>query len=208
MDILTQLSSQANDRSANYKVASLCLEDKTLISKIVEGLGSSNNKIVIDCAEVLTEIAKEKPTWIAPYGPALPTLLNNKNNRARWEAMHCLALIAEHSPNILKPMIAQLTKIIDNDESLIVRDYAIDALGNYARTGKDAAQIAFPILEHAMKVWEGRHAKQALIGLQNILITLPEKKAKIQKIAEENLAHEKGAVRTTAKKLLRLLEKM
>jgi hypothetical protein len=184
------------------------LEDKSLILKIIDGLGSSNNKIVIDCAEVLTEIAKEKPTWVAPYGPALPTLLSNKNNRARWEAMHCLALIAEHSPNTIKPMIAQLTKIIACDKSKIVRDYAVDALGYYARTGKEAAQITFPIMEHAMKVWEGRHAKQALNGLQNILITLPAKKAKIQKIAEANLAHEKGAVRTTAKKLLRLLEKM
>ncbi len=208
MDIYEKLSSQANDRSGNHNVASLCLKDQSHISKIVDGLKSNDNKIVIDCVEVLTEVAKEQPTWVAPYGQSLPKLLNNKNNRARWETMHCISLIAEHTPNIVKPMLAQLKKIIDRDESIIVRDYAIDIVGNYAKTGKDAAQIAFPILEHATMVWEQRHAKQAIEGLQNVLVVLPEKKAKIQKIAKENLAHEKGAVRTTAKRLIRLIEKM
>jgi hypothetical protein len=208
MEIYTKLSSQANDRSGNYKVASLCLEDKSLISKIAAGLGSGNNKIVIDCAEVLTEVAKEKPAWIASYGESLPVILNNKNNRARWEAMHCLSLIAEHSPNTVRPIIPQLVKIIDHDESLIVRDYAVDTIGNYAKTSKEAAQIAFPILVNAKAVWERRHAKQVLNGLLNVLEVLPENRVKIKEIAEENLTHEKGAVRTTAKKLIRLIEKM
>jgi hypothetical protein len=208
MEIYAKLSSQANDRSGNYKVASLCLKDKSLISKIVDGLGSNDNKIVIDCAEVLTEVAKEKPTWVAPYGESLPVILNNKNNRARWEAMHCLSLIAEQSPNSVRPIIPQLVKFIENDESLIVRDYAIETIGNYAKTSKDAAQIAFPILVHAITIWERRHAKQVLNGLQNVLELLPENRVKIKEIAEEDLAHEKGAVRTIAKKLIRLIEKM
>ncbi len=66
--------------------------------------------------------------------------------------MHCISLIAEHSPNIVKPILVQLKKIIDSDESIIVRDYAIDTVGNYAKTGKDAAQIAFPILEHSTMI--------------------------------------------------------
>ncbi len=81
MDIYEKLSSQVNGRSGNHNVASLCLKDQSLISKIFDGLESNDNKIVIDCVEVLTEVAKEQPTWVAPYGQSLPKLLNNKNNR-------------------------------------------------------------------------------------------------------------------------------
>lgn len=156
---------------------------------------------------MLTEIAKEKPAWVAPYGQLLPEILNNKNSRARWEAMHCLALIAEYTPDTIQPMIARLTEIIENDESVIVRDYVVDAVGNYAKTSEDTARVAYPILEHATHVWEGRHAKQALNGLRKVLAVLPEKRGEIHKIAEENLDHEKGPARATAKKMLRLGER-
>ena len=204
MEILNQLSSQIGDKSGNYKVAAQCLEDKSLIQEIVGGLGNSDNKIVIDCAEALTEIAKEEPAWIVPYGHLLPKILGNKNNRARWEAMHCLALTAEYIPDVIEPMLDQLMEIIEEDKSVIVRDYAIDAVGNYAKTSAKAAQMAYPILERAARVWEGRHGKQALNGLYNVAKIMPEKKAQMQKIAEENLDHKKGTVRKAAKKLLRL----
>ncbi|MBN1876043.1 MAG: hypothetical protein JXA33_17600 [Anaerolineae bacterium] len=207
MTILKQLSSQSGNRNANREVASQCLENKSLIQEIISGLKSNDNKIVVDCTEVFTEIAKEQPTWIAPYGHLLPEILDNKNNRARWEAMHCLALIAEYTPSVIEPIIHQLIVIIEEDESVIVRDYAIDAVGNYAKTSEKAAQAAYPILERATRIWEGRHAKQALNGLCNVVTILPEKKESIRVIVNENLDHEKGTARKSAKKLLRLIEK-
>ena len=208
MEILRQLSSQVGDSNGNYQVASECLKDKLLIQEIVAGLKNNDNKIVIDCIEVLTEIAKEQPTWVVPYGQLLPEILGNKNNRARWEAMHCLALIAEYTPPVIKLMIDQLETIVEEDKSVIVRDYAVDTIGNYAKTSEGAAQTAYPILERAAKVWEGRHAKQALNGLSNVVTVLPEKKEQIREIAEENLDHQKGTVKSSAQKLLRLIEKM
>jgi hypothetical protein len=199
--LLNQLSSQIGDSSANYEVASRCLEDKTLIEGIIKGLGNNDNKIVIDCAEVLTEIAKEQPMWIAPYGHLLPEILNNKNNRARWEAMHCLALVSEYVPEVIEAFLDQLMEIIEKDKSVIVRDYAIDAVGNYAKTGEAASEKAYPILERSSRVWEGRHAKQALNGLSNVVEVLPGKKGEVQVIAEDNLDHKKGVVRKIAKKL-------
>ncbi len=207
MKILTQLSSQIGDRSGNHQATAQCLENKSLIQEIVAGLENSDNKIVIDCAEVLTEIAKEEPTWIAPYSHLLPEILGNKNNRARWEAMHALALTAEYVPEVIEPILEQLMEIIEGDKSVIVRDYAIDAVGNYAKTSVEAAQKAYPILERASRVWEGRHGKQALNGLYNAAELMPEKKAQMQKIAGENLEHKKGTVRKAAKRLLRLVEK-
>ena len=208
MGILTHLASQTTDTAANYQVAAQCLQDEALVQEIAAGLGHADNKIVIDCAEVLTEVAKEKPTWVSPYGHLLPAVLDNKNNRARWEAMHCLALIAEYVPDVIRPLIGRLDQIILEDKSVIVRDYAIDAVGNYAQTSPEAALAAYPILERATSVWERRHAKQALNGLAHVVTMVPEKQAPVQQIAEQNLNHAKGTARQAAKKLLRLTEKM
>ncbi|MCB8967448.1 MAG: hypothetical protein R3E31_12065 [Chloroflexota bacterium] len=199
--LLNQLSSQTGNSRANYEVAAQCLQDKTLLAGIIEGTVNRDNDIVIDCAEVLTEIAKVQPVWIAPYGHLLPGLLNNKNNRARWEAMHCFALIAEYIPEIIEPMLDKLMEIVEKDKSVIVRDYAVDTVGNYSKTSETAAEKAYPILERSAQVWEGRHAKQALEGLGNVAAILPGKKREVQRIAEENLEHKKGVVRKIAKKL-------
>lgn len=208
MDILEQLVSQSGDRRANHTVAAQCLEDQTLIPAIVAGLQSSDNKIAVDCTEVLTEVAKQQPAYVAPYAHLLPAMLDNRNNRARWEAMHCLALIAELTPPVIAPLLDRLLSIIEMDKSVIVRDYAVDTLGNYAKTGVVAAQAAYPILERAAQVWDAKHAKRALNGLFHVAQLVPEKLIPVQTLAEENLSHSKGTVRKVAKQILRELEKM
>jgi hypothetical protein len=206
MDILNRLSSQAGDRSGNHKVAAQCLEDQTLITEIIAGLEDKDNKIVVDCAEVLTEVAKLQPGWVVPYGHLFPRLLNNKNNRARWEGMHCLALIAEWIPEVILPILNQLNQIIVSDKSVIVRDYAIDTIGSYAKASEEAARTAFPLLERSLKIWEGKHAQHALEGLCNVVAAMPELKPQVQAIALEYANHNRGTVKKSARKLLRLVK--
>lgn len=208
MDILEQLSSQLNDRKGNINVAAMCLKEEKLLLDISKGLNSENNKIVIDCAEVLTEVAKERPIIVSPYANLLPQILTNKNNRARWEAMHCIALITENAPGIIPQILPKIQEIITTDKSVIVRDYAIDTLGNFAKTGEDAARKAYPLLKNAVKIWDGRHAKHALNGLINVLESLNETKAEIAKIAKLNMEHPKGPARKSANKLLKIINKM
>ncbi|MBI9044989.1 MAG: hypothetical protein JEZ06_10915 [Anaerolineaceae bacterium] len=207
MKLIDQLSSEIKDKNGNYNVAALCLENKTLLAEIAEGLMDEHNKIVIDCAEVFTEVAKDNPEWVIPYADQLPQILNNKNNRARWEAMHCLALIASHTPQTIQPILDQLVEIIDKDKSVIVRDYAIDTIGNFAKTSIEAAQSSYPLLADSLLVWEGRHAKQVISGFINIAELLPEKKEKMRATAQEYLSHKKGVIRKLAKKLLQKTEK-
>jgi hypothetical protein len=201
------LSSQCGDRSGNKRVAAQCLSDPSLIPDIVLGLENENNKIVIDCAEVLTEAALEQPALVVPHGHHLPPLLENKNNRARWEGMHALALIAGQRPDVIEPMLDRLVEIIEGDKSVIVRDYAIDAIGAYGGTGVEAAVKAFPALERSLAVWEGRHARHALDGLGKLVHVYPEKTEAIRQIASGYIDHKSGTIKKAAKSLLKLIDR-
>lgn len=53
-----------------------------------------------------------------------------------------------------------------NDASVIRRDYAVDALANYAATNQGAAESTYPLLKEALTVWNGKQAGHALRGWQ------------------------------------------
>jgi hypothetical protein len=183
MNLPAVLSSQSGERRGNYAVAARCVEDPSLIPQIAAGLDQTDNRIVIDCAEVLTEIARVNPSLVSPFGDQLPKLLKSKNNRARWEGMHCLAFIAKLVPEVVRPLLGDFDEIIRTNESIIVRDYAIDGIGNYAQSSMDAARLAMPILVGSLKVWDGRHAGHALTGLTYVAQLLPETRPHLSKIA-------------------------
>jgi hypothetical protein len=80
MSILSQLSSQVEDRSeySNRKVVIQCLDDPNLLAEIAEGLNGTNAALVGDCAEVMTQVAEQHPEWVAPYTVALSALFKHK----------------------------------------------------------------------------------------------------------------------------------
>jgi hypothetical protein len=204
MNLLAGLSSQTGDRRGNYTVAALCVKDPSLIPQIVAGLDQTDNKIVIDCAEVLTEIAKVNPALVAPFGKHVPKILANKNNRARWEGMHSLAYIANLVPDVVQPLLGDLDEAIRTNDSIIVRDYAIDVIGNYAQSSMGAARLAMPLLEGSLKVWDGRHAGHALTGLTYVAQLLPETRSHLSEIAQEYMNHPSGVIQKAARKLLKI----
>jgi hypothetical protein len=63
MQIIERLSSQVGDRTAqsNMRVAVECVQNPDYLKEIETGLLSSDVKLIGDCAEVFTEVAKEKP---------------------------------------------------------------------------------------------------------------------------------------------------
>ncbi len=208
MNIVTQLSSQIGDRTeaANRRVAEQCLADPTLLADIADGLLSRDDKLQGDCAEVLTKTAAAKPELVVPYVMNLVRLLSHKTTRVRWEAMHALALIAEFVPDIVESRLAQLANMIQTDKSTIVRDHAVDAVGNYAKTGRQAAEKAFPILNGALRAWGGKHAARALNGLGIVAEVLPDYRNEVYGIAGQYLGHKRGVVAKAAKSLLKRLE--
>jgi HEAT repeat protein len=179
-----------------------------LLTEIAGALQNKDAALVGDCAEVLTKVAEEHPDWVAPYAESLAALLDHKKTRVRWEAMHALALIATLAPELMASLLPQLGQIIRSDSSVIVRDGAVDAVGNYAGTGPAAAEAAYPILKEALTAWEGKQTARALNGLSKMVVVLPELAGEIRSLGQQYLDHRRGVVRQAAKALLRTIEKI
>ncbi len=208
MSILEQLSSQVGDRTehSNLDVAEQCLLEPRLIPEIAEGLTRQDPALVGDCAEVLTKIAEENPQLVAPHAQALAALLTHTNTRVRWEAMHALAAMAPLIPEVLAGRLPQLAELLDHDPSVIVRDYAIDAVGTYAQTSTSAALAAYPILVKSLTLAEGKHAAHALNGLRQAAAAAPTLREEIMAMGLRYRDHERGVIRKAARALLKALE--
>jgi hypothetical protein len=205
MSILDQLSSQVGDRTekSNRKVVAQCLTRPALLAEIADGLASKDAALIGDCAEVLTEVAKEKPELAAPHAKTLAALLTHKTTRVRWEAMHALALMATAVPKVIASLLPRLREMIHNDASVIVRDHAVDAVSNYAKTSKKAAQAAHPILLEASSLWNGKQAGHALNGLANVTLAAPNLADELHAVGIRFQNDKRGVVRKAAKALIK-----
>jgi hypothetical protein len=209
MDIISVLASQQkiNSNLPNKQAASLCMENPELLKDIAGNLASKDKKLAGDCAEVFTETALLKPELIAEYGELLIPLLSHKETRVRWESMHSLALIAGLKPELILSIIPILNEIIIYDKSVIVRDYAVDAVSAMGGKGRDYAGQALKFLISVLEHTGDRHAGKVLNGLINIYLYLPAMKSDIMKIAGEFKESPKGVVKKAAVKLEKMLNK-
>ncbi len=205
MSILKKLSSQTGDRTeySNRKAVLECLDDPELIAEIVEGLASADAALVGDCAEVLTKVAEHKPEWAAPYAETAAALLSHKATRVRWEAMHLLALTVKQAREVLDAHLSQVAERLRNDASVIVRDYAADALADYAALGKEEAERVYHYLTEALTLWNGKQAGHALIGLANVAAKVPALHGDLRAVAEAFGRSDRAVVRKAAKALLK-----
>jgi hypothetical protein len=207
MSITSQLSTQTGDRTeaSNRKVTGMCLENPDLVDEIAVGLKSRDAGMLGDCAEVMTLVAQVEPDVVAPYAKLLPPLLTHKKARVRWEAMHALGLIAHQVPKEIEKILPRLDELIHSDSSVIVRDWAVQTVGNYAGTGKKAAGKALPILINSIPVREYRHAHHALKGLKEVARLIPESRIELEKIGMEFMESKRGVLKKAAKDLLRAI---
>jgi hypothetical protein len=208
MSILDQLSSRVGDKTegSDRAVAEQCLSDASLLPQIADGLRSGDRMLAGDCAEVLTIVAEANPALVSPFAGALCALLGHEYTRARWEAVHALALVARRVPETIHSNLPTLASMIRTDKSTIVRDYAVDAIANYASIGPQQAEESYLVLLEAVVLWEGKHAHHALPGLAHVASSHPEHLKEIRRVAEDKLDHPKGVVQKAARKLLRSLE--
>lgn len=205
MSIIEQLSSKTGDKTevSNIKVAVQCVENPALLSIISKSLTDRDDKLAADCAEVFTKVAGERPTLVVPYVGDLLKLLSHKHTKARWEAIHALALIAEYAKEEVKQVLPLVLNIIHSDKSTIARDYAVDMVANYAKCGKEEAEVAFSILKEALYLWEGKHAGHALGGLTNAAEFLTGHRDELLQIGHDFSTSSKGVVVKAAKKLIK-----
>jgi hypothetical protein len=207
-NILQQLSSRVHDRTAksNLKAAARCLKEPALLDEIARGLQDQDAALVGDCAEVLTEVAGQKPDLAARYAANLVPLVNHATTRVRWEAMHALALVATRDPRVIASLLPRLDEIIRLDGSVIARDYAVDAVGNYAGTNMQAARAAYPLLMDALTVYNGRQAGHALAGLAKAVAADPGLGDELGPVWERFEDSTSGVVRKAARALMKAMK--
>ena len=204
MSILERLSSVAGDPSeaSNKAVAREALERPEILDEVAAGLEWDDRKLVGDCAEVFTEVAKENPALVAPYADRIAPLISHKDTRVRWESTHALALAASLVPEQIAPLVPDLVAKTERDKSVIVRDCAVLALGEYGRSGPEAAREVFPHLLRALEIWEGKHAKLVLEAMSKLMEVEPELEVEVRAAAQGCLDHHRANVRRLAQKLV------
>ena len=125
-------------------------------------------------------------------------LISHKDTRVRWESTHALALVASLVPEQVAPLLPDLVARIERDKSVIVRDYAVQALGEYGRSGPEAAREVLPHLLRALDVWDGKHARLALEAISKLLEVEPGLRAEVRAAAQGCLNHQRVSVRQLA----------
>lgn len=205
MEIINQLSSQIGDKTAesNKNVAKKCIENPKLLDEIITCFDSKDKKLLGDSIEVFTMVSDTNPELILTYSSKIVPLLKSKETRIRWEAVHSLANISSYIPETVLSILPLLQELIQNDKSIIVRDYSIDAIANLAKVDEYYSEKAFELLKQSLEIWGERHGKQALQGLYFVLDFHPNLKNEIINLSEPYLGAKKKTVAKTAKNVIK-----
>jgi hypothetical protein len=207
-NITDKLSSQVGDKTqeSNVKVAEECEKNPSLLEQIVKALKSSDSKLAGDAAEVLTKVAEKAPELVAKYSKQLFEQIDHKTTRVRYEVMHSISLIAALVPREFEKVYHRIEAIMKSDKSIIVRDYATDAIGKYASAGKKEAQKAYSTLKDNLHTWQERHASRVMEGLMIVYNSWPDSKKELQLIATQYAQSTKATIKKTAAKLAKLMK--
>jgi hypothetical protein len=203
--ILKQLSSASGDKTekSNRMVAEKCIKQPGLLGYIASGFENKDKKVQSDCIEVFTFVSEIDSLLIVPFAEKIIPLLASKESKSRWEAVHTFSYIADKVPQLIFSILSDFQELIEKDKSTIVRDYAIQTIANYAKTGKEAAEKAFKILKSALDLWEEKHAKLVFIGFGYILDNLPSCKSEVARLAEPYVFAQKKVAAKEASTLLK-----
>jgi hypothetical protein len=205
MGLLDQLASAVGVKSQepNSQAAEKCLKRPALLEEIAQGLEGKNARLAGDCAEVMTKVAERDPGLVVPFAGRLLPMLEHKNGRVRWESAHALGLTAALVPDLVARALPRLARFIREDESVIVRDYLIDAVSAWGATGHAPAVKSLPVLLDALDEWKAKHAARILGALAPITRAAPELTPRARDLAQGFADHERTGVRKAAKAMLK-----
>jgi hypothetical protein len=131
MSILNKLATALDrrDEVPNQELAAQIVagNDKAAIHELIDNLSNKDKGIQSDCIKVLYEAGAEKPALIAPYTKVFLKLLDSKNNRLQWGAMHALNAIASAKPDDIYEALPQIASGADKG-SVIARDHYVAIL--------------------------------------------------------------------------------
>ena len=203
MNLINQLSTslKTKNEAPNRRAADVILKNPQRVNEIIGGISEAAPALLGDCIEVLTLVAEQQPELITPYADVIIPFLQHQKTRVRWETIHCLAYLAESIPGKIKNILPVIEDLIRQDESTIVRDYAVTTLGNYGKTSFQAANKVFPILKMAINIREGKHAKLVLEAFVKMSVFLDSERDYLNRISEVYLADHRSPVKKGAKQI-------
>ena len=131
MAIIDELAHSLNrrDEVPNQLLAKKIADkkDKNAVKELIALLSHKSKDIRFDVIKVLYEIGEQQPSLITAYAKHFIALLDDKDNRNIWGAMHALDSITPEDPKLI---YSHLSKIMDIAEkgSVITRDHTVGIL--------------------------------------------------------------------------------
>ncbi len=150
MSVLQQLASARGVRGdgPNKALAERLARsgDREAVALLASHLGGRDRRIASDCIKVLYELGEKRPDLLAPHRDLFLSLLQSRNNRMIWGAMHALACIAQVDPASLVPSCATIAAAMDAG-SVITRDHGMRVLAACAALPSHRRTVVPLILE-------------------------------------------------------------
>jgi hypothetical protein len=172
------------------------------VKELVEHLTNKDKGIQSDCIKTLYEIGVRKPALIAPYIKDFLQLLEGKNNRLQWGAMHALDAIASEVPAEIYKVLPRIAAGADKG-SVITRDHYVGILVklmSLSRYADDAFQLLNEVLQTSP-------TNQLPMYAENAVGAVPKQhKARFSQTLQSRLAEvEKESKRKRVEKIIKKL---
>jgi len=206
MSIVDQLASRQGVLGAepNKAVARRCLDDPRLLAELRPHLQSKDRRLQGDVAEVFTEVARLRPDLVVPYADDLLALLITRNNRALWEMLAGLAIIAGQVADKVYAYRERLLPLAKTS-SVIVVDGAIRTLAQVAAANSTYAQAIVPELLTLLHTCIPRDLPRYGEYIQPAVLAHPELRAEMQAILESRLSEGNASAQARVRRLLKSL---
>jgi len=148
MSIIPKLATSLNrrDEVPNQELAKEIVDkkDKKAVQEVVDNLSNKSKDIQFDCIKVLYEIGELDPALIAYYTKDILALLESKNNRMQWGAMHAINAITLENPKVIYRSLGKILSAADKG-SVITKDHAFNILVKLGSL-KHYTEDVFPLL--------------------------------------------------------------
>lgn len=146
--ILEQLASVSGKREQDLNIALaqkiVTAKDKAGVKELISGLAHKTKAIRYDCIKTLYEIAEQEPKLLSPHTDIILGLLDDKDNRMQWGAMHALSAMLNEVPEFLFQALDKLIAAADKG-SVITRDHLVRILCGLSGNPK-YTETALPLL--------------------------------------------------------------
>lgn len=204
---------ELNDKNADVKqIAKNALDDKELLSDLLQGLKSKNETVRYNCSKVLTVISKEHAEVLYHVWDYLVEFLHSENSYQKMSAANLLAnLVKVDKENKFEPIFERYFNLLD-DKSMILGIYVASNSGQIV---KAKPHLEKRVTEKLLSIDNTHHTgdRRELIKADAIesfsqYFTLSSKQPEILEFVSEQQSSKSPKTRKLAKEFLKKVGKL